>query len=177
MRILQYALEAVPAELTEAINSLQQATWPEAIWEPENDEIPAYLEKRPGTRAFIAMDDRLLGYAEIFPRTMYTDNGGLEVWGLASVCVAKASQGLGIGRKIVEACFAQVDAARGVCLFQTTLPGFYQKLNCRLVNNKFVNRTDTKSPNENPFWDEYIMIYPSGFHWPSGTIDLNGRGY
>lgn len=177
MNIQQYALNDIPEGLSKAINILQRNTWPEAIWEPENGEIPAYLEVRPGTQAFVATDEQLLGYAEIFPRIMYSDHKPMEVWGLASVCVAKESQGLGIGRKVVEACFKAVDQAHSVCLFQTTVPGFYEKLNCRKVENRIVNNTDPTNPETNPFWDEHIMIYPATFDWPAGTIDLNGRGY
>ena len=64
-----------------------------------------------------------------------------------------------------------------VVLFQTGVPGFYEKLGARCVSNRFVNSTNSEDPEVNPWWDEHIMIYPSTCDWPEGTIDLLGPGY
>lgn len=178
MEIRTIPLDEVPQVLADASAALQIATWPEAA-EASGDEPPAYAIKRPGALAFFALDAKgqLLGYAEIFPRTIFTEEGSMDIWGLGSVCVTKASQGQGIGRKVVEACFQEVDRKQGVSLFQTGVPGFYQKLNCEEVDNSFVNKLDEQHPESNPFWDDHIMIYPKGYAWPKGQIDLNGKGY
>ena len=169
-------LDQVPEDLAKASLALELATWPEAV-EASGEDGPAFVVKRPGAIAFFAMDTELLGYAEVFPRTIFSEDGPMETWGLGSVCVTKERQGEGIGRKIVEACFQEVDRHKGVSLFQTGVPGFYEKLNCEAVHNRFINKLDKEQPEANPFWDEYVMIYPKGAKWPTGTIDLNGKGY
>ena len=177
MEILQYPLDAVPEALAAASDALERATWPEAFV-TENGEPPVFPPKPKGSQAFFTMDEQLVGYAEIFPRTVFTEKGPLEVWGLGSVCVDESRRGAGIGRKVVEACFAQIDLIEnGVSLFQTQVPGFYEKLNCQRVNNLFTNGKNLENPNKNPFWDEFTMVYPKDYPWPDGKIDLNGKGY
>ncbi|MCP4774691.1 MAG: hypothetical protein GY880_10660 [Planctomycetaceae bacterium] len=81
--------------------------------------------------------------------------------------------------RVTQKAFQQVatDAWPEVSLFQTPVPGFYQKLNSRLVTNRFVNRRNVDDPEANPWRDDQIMIYPSEFAWPEGTVDLNGCDY
>ena len=43
--------------------------------------------------------------------------------------------------------------------------------------NIFFNSTDANDPNANPWWNEYVMIFPSNANFPLGDIDLNGNGY
>lgn len=177
MEILKYLLNEVPEDLSEASTALEKATWPESFETPDGSP-PVFPPKPEGSMAFFAMDDGLQGYAEIFPRTIFTQEGPLQIWGLGSVCVDANCRGAGIGRKVVEACFAEVDQKENaVSLFQTGVPGFYEKLNCKEVGNQFTNSKDPEHPDKNPFWDDHVMIYPSEHTWPDGPIDLNGKGY
>ncbi len=180
MEIRQIPNAEVADSLALEALALEYATWQEkpATELSEAEQITRYRKRSEGRQAFFAYDKKLLGYAEIFPRTIYTETGSLQVMGLGSVCVDMANRGLGLGRQIVEACFKAVDQSSvDVCLFQTGVPGFYEKLNCQLVRNRFVNKRDTENTEKNPFWDDYTMIYPASYHWPNGTIDLNGKGY
>lgn len=175
MEILRYPLKLVPEFYGKQATELQNATWPEG----DSSIITPFQEKldAEGAMAFFAIHHELLGYAELFPRTIYCENGPLQVWGLASVCVAKSSQGSGIGKTLVKACFQEVDHRKEVCLFQTMVPGFYDKLGCRIIDNTIINHKNQETPDKNPFWDDFIMIYPASYDWPEGTIDLNGLGY
>lgn len=180
MEIRQIPNAEVPDSLALEALALEYATWHEkpATELSEAEKINRYRNRSEGRQAFFAYDKKLLGYAEIFPRTIYTETGGLEIMGLGSVCVAMENRGSGLGRQIVKVCFQAVDQSSiDVCLFQTTVPGFYEKLGCKLVRNKFINKTDQEDPGKNPFWDDYTMVYPASFDWPAGIIDLNGKGY
>lgn len=180
MKIQQIPNVDVPdAMVLEAI-ALENATWPTKPLNTKTatEQIAAYRSRSENRQAFFAREEQLLGYAEVFPRTIFTESGSLIVWGLGSVCVAKESRGLGLGRKIAEACFRAVDKSdTDVCLFQTGVPDFYKKLNCQLVSSTFIDKTNIDAPGKNPFWDDYAMIYPATFNWPAGIIDLNGKGY
>jgi len=177
MEILTYQLDQVPEALAKASTALERVTWPESF--VTEDGSPTIFPPKPrGSMAFFAIDAELVGYAEIFPRTIFTSEGALTVWGLGSVCVTANRQGAGIGRKVVEACFKAVDKMENsISLFQTGVPGFYHKLNCREVNNRITNSQNKENPEKNPFWDDHIMIYPANYPWPEGDIDLNGKGY
>lgn len=180
MEILQIPNTEVPLGLALQALALEYATWSEnpPSQKSKTEQIDHYRNRSEGRQAFFAQDEKLLGYAEIFPRTIHTESGSMEIMGLGSVCVAQESRGAGIGRKIVEACFKAVDESSiAVCLFQTGVPGFYEKLNCKLVLNKFVDKTHLTDPDKNPFWDDFTMIYPASYDWPEGSIDLNGKGY
>lgn len=180
MEILQIPNTEVPDSLALQALALEYATWPEKppSQKSKAEQIATYRNRSEGRQAFFAQGEKLLGYAEIFPRTIHTESGSLEVMALGSVCVDLESRGSGLGRKIVEACFRAIDKSSiPVCLFQTGVPGFYEKLNCRLVHNRFVNKTSLDDPDKNPFWDDYTMVYPASYSWPKGNIDLNGKGY
>ena len=177
MELLIYPLDEVPKELSQASTALEKATWPEAF-ETADGSPPVFPPKPKGSMAFFAMDNALVGYAEIFPRTIFTQSGPLQICGLGSVCVDASRRGGGIGRKVVEACFAEVNKKdNAISLFQTGVPGFYEKMNCREVDNQFTNSQNLEDPEKNPFWDDHVMIYPSEYPWPEGPIDLNGKGY
>ncbi|MGB0141162.1 MAG: GNAT family N-acetyltransferase, partial [bacterium] len=100
------------------------------------------------------------------------------VLGLGGLNVHPGWRRQGFGRVIVEAVFKRIDGGEyPFCLFQTGIPHFYEKLGCRLIENKFVNSNDPVDPSRSPFWDEYAMIYPATAVWPSGTVDLLRKGY
>ncbi len=113
-------------------------------------------------------------HALVFARTVFTVQGPLTVGALATVCVDPANRGQGWGADVVRAAFEYLpELGAPVALFQTGVPGFYEKLGARQVTNRFVNGDN---PN-NPFWDICEMIYPASFDWSEGQIDLNGPGY
>lgn len=180
MEILQIPNTEVPENLALAAIALEYATWPvkPLSQKTEAEQIETYRNRSKDRQAFFALEEKLLGYAEIFPRVIHTQSGSLKIMGLGSVCVSIESRGTGIGKQLVEACFRAVDTGKTeVCLFQTGVPDFYTKLHCKLVGNTFVNRTNQAEPDKNPFWDDHVMIYPADYPWPSGIIDLNGKGY
>lgn len=124
--------------------------------------------------------------ALIFRREILTPAGALVVQALAGACCRLSRRGEGWGRRVVEAAFAEVDRGRfPVALFQTSVPHFYEKLGARRVDNPFINSRFTPdahdlrrgTSDERPWWEPHVMIYPAGFNWPEGTIDLQGRGY
>lgn len=119
--------------------------------------------------------------AMVFPREIMTPGGALRVLALAGVCSAPEYRGQGLGARVVRAAFAPVgNGAFGVALFQTGVPGFYEKLGARLVKNAFVNSRFSpgdRGTAEQPWWDPHVMIYPASYPWPDGVIDLLGEGY
>ncbi len=129
-------------------------------------------------------EDEVVAHALTFGRTVQTSGGGLTVMGLAMVAADPACRGQGLGAGIVKAAFERVDS--GVfpfALFQTSneVQSFYERLGCQRVENRIVNSLSEGDPGENPFWDDLVMRYPSqqtgGDAWPTGDIDLCGRGY
>ena len=123
-------------------------------------------------------DKELVGYAESIPLTIKIESHCLDVWGLGGLNVHPGWRRQGFGRVIVEAVFKRIDSSEyPFCLFQTGIPQFYDKLGCKLINNKFINSNNQVDPNANPFWDDYVMIYPATTNWPSGTVDLLRKGF
>ena len=129
-------------------------------------------------RFVIWENENCIAHARIFPRKIFTPIGGLKIFALADVCVSKSRRGEGLGKAAVEKVFEKVNNHEGtVCLFQTDIPKFYEKMGSKIVMNKFHNSRNTKDPKANPWWNEYVMIFPSYINFPSGNIDLNGYGY
>ena len=105
-------------------------------------------------------------------------NREVEVMGIGDVCVYPEFRGKGLGASIVKSAFARIDANQyPFCIFQTGVPRFYEKLGCKVIENKIINSNNQEDPNANPFWEEYAMIYPATFLWSSGTIDLLRPGF
>jgi predicted N-acetyltransferase YhbS len=128
---------------------------------------------------FVVWDgNQAIAHARTFERVIHGPSGSLTIMGLAGVCVLPERRGEGLGREVAEKALGRVDAGDfAVSLFQTAVPDFYRKVGARSVTNRFVNSLNTKEPDANPWWDPDIMIYPAGFAWPGGTIDLNGPAY
>jgi GNAT superfamily N-acetyltransferase len=169
------------------ICQLIQDTWPKP--EFSLDEAVAKMEAHVARcradpqgnrwrRHWIVAGDRVAAHAVVFPRTVQTGPGPLEVGALAAVCVAPASRGTGLGRAVVEAALADWLGRGGpVVLFQTAVPDFYRKLGGRLVDNTFVNSRHPEGSKASPWWDRYVMIHPATFAWPAGPVDLLGPGW
>jgi hypothetical protein len=79
---------------------------------------------------------------------------------------------------VVRAVFNLVDRGKfPVSLWMTTVPKFYEILGARLLDNTWVNSHSSDDPKADPWPDELKMIYPAGYAWPDGQIDLNGPVY
>ncbi|WP_420386163.1 GNAT family N-acetyltransferase [Roseivirga sp.] len=182
---MNYAVTTVPVSLIEEsaiqeINALTDLTWPET--KPaeftERSRIEDFLHRNPGKFCHMIYDgDQLIGYAESFPREISADQQRQTIMGLGAVCVHPQFKGNGLGAMLVQAAFARVDDEEfTLSLFQTGVPGFYHKLNCRTIDNRIVNSLHDQ-PEQNPFWDPYIMIYPNSQPGFLSDIDLLGPGY
>lgn len=173
-----------------AIVTLVNSIWPDkdktiseliADWLAQIRQMQKSKSGKDGNHAthfLISEGNKAIAHARIFPREIYTPDGLLKVAALASVCVDANHRGEGLGAAVVRCAFEMVD--RGtfpVSLFQTGVPGFYERLGARSVDNKFVNSGCDKDAEASPWWDKYVMIYPGEYPWPEGTIDLNGPGY
>lgn len=181
MKLLAKRESELSEEEILAIERLIFATWP-----PKNEKVLTeaalledYKKRTPGKTSFLLLNDHeLIGYAETFVRKIITEDGPLSITGLGAVCVNSTHRGKGLGARIVAHIFKKISQSEvPVCLFQTAVPGFYEKMNCRKINNTFYNSLDLKSPQSDPFWDPYRMIFPKDFLWPNGKIDLNGKGF
>jgi predicted N-acetyltransferase YhbS len=162
------------------ILSLMNLTWPDDDTEKSVEEKVAefYDDHSEKICYCLCQDKELVGYAESIPLNIKIENNWLEIIGFGGLNVHPDRRGKGYGRAIVEAVFKRIDASEYTyCLFQTGIPHFYEKLGCRLIENKFVNSNDPVYPSRNPFWDEYAMIYPATAIWPSGTVDLLRKGF
>jgi predicted N-acetyltransferase YhbS len=132
----------------------------------------------PSLRYVIWDNDKAVAHALTFERPVITAEGQISVMALSGVCVLPNYQGRGLGAEIVRRTFGRIHGGEfDVSLFQTTIPAFYEKLGAIAVTNRFVNSKNRNHPDENPWHDERIMIYPSSYSWPDGQIDLNGPDY
>lgn len=176
-----YKASDLSDEQLRGIFQLLDATWPnfkpkEDNWEKRKSE---FHKTNPLKQCHVLFDDfEVIGYAETFERTVSAGNQMIKLMGLGSVCVSEDYRGKGLGADIIRICFGRVSHGEfPVCLFQTGVPDFYERLDCKEINNSFVNSKDLNKPAKNPFWDKHIMIHPSRYDWPSGIIDLLGTGY
>lgn len=136
-------------------------------------------EKTTGRRFVIWQDERAIAHARTFVRHIFVEQQEIPVLALATVCSDPDLRGKGLGVLVTKAAFQQVTQPEwpDVCLFQTPVPVFYEKLDSRLVANRFVNLQNEKDPEANPWRDDKIMIHPANFAWPDGTVNLNGPDY
>jgi predicted N-acetyltransferase YhbS len=123
-------------------------------------------------------DKELVGYGESILLTIQIEANWLEILGLGGLNVHPDWRRKGCGRAIVEAIFKRIDSKEyPFFLFQTGIPHFYEKLGCKEIKNKFINSNNHADPSKNPFWDEYVMVYPASTQWPTGTADLRREGF
>lgn len=119
-----------------------------------------------------------MAYARLFPRVITSLQGPLAVSALAAVCVHPDYRGRSWGAAVVRAAFDFLpEMATQIALFQTGVPQFYEKLGARRITNRFYDGTRADSLVRNPWWDDYVMIYPATFPFADGDIDLGGAGY
>lgn len=120
----------------------------------------------------------LIGHTEIFQRDIIIDAKEIPILALAGVCVRSDNRGQKNGYKMVKKAFEYVDNDKyGLSIFQTNIPEFYLKLNCKLIDNKFINSKSNIDINANPWRDPFVMIYSNDYKMRDGIIDLNGECY
>jgi GNAT superfamily N-acetyltransferase len=153
--------------------SLDRFTFPESSPPPEIDWPPA----RRSRVFLVRRDGAVVSMSVLRPRRIKTPDGPMDVMALASVKTHPEYRHRGLGRAVVRAAFAYVDDGTfPLSLFQTGVPEFYRKLNCRVVDNPFVNSLGN-DPQISPWWDDEVMIYPAEAVFPQGEIDLLGPGW
>ena len=178
LKVQCIAHAVVSDEVLGEVVRLLHETWPEIEYKQQRifQTIKA-MEDRQKYRVCAWQNQRLVGHAAFLPRSIGTNRGRISMQ-LAAVCVTLEFRGQQVGRRVIEWVFDQVGQPKlDVALFQTGVPGFYEKLGARCVSNRFVNSTNTEAPEANPWWDEHVMIFPDTYDWPDGTINLPGPGY
>lgn len=161
-----------------SIIKLVRSIWPskDGIIRCEEDELGLFFADRPEERHIVLKcDNKVGGYARIFLRKIMIGKRIYRNCALACVCVNELQRRNGYGREIVRCAFERVDNKQYDCsLFQTAVPGFYEKPGAKVINNTCVNSLDN---NSNPWWDKFVMIYPSSVETSDYIIDTNGKGY
>ena len=119
----------------------------------------------------------VLAVARTFAVEVETAQGSLRVLALAGVGTRPDRERRGLGRTVVTRSFARVDdGSFRLALFQTGVPGFYQKLGCTEVFNAFVNSA-AEDPTATPWWDKHVMVYAPRRGWVEGQVDLTRAGW
>jgi len=165
-------------DLLEALNDLNSIVWPQTPNSPKIET--ATVEERPDRYiAAIEYKGKIVAEAESFSRTIAYKEGKMEVQALANVCTHPDHRHKGYASILVKEIFKLVDNGRyPLSFWQTGVPDFYLALGARLVGNRFINSLHPNTPEKNPFWDDYIMIYPkTTTRWPQGEIDTLGLGF
>ena len=175
VRIIRAQTELSVAD-TVAILALTKKIWPPKAGAPMPDpaDVTEKWQAQSSTHFVVSDNDSVLAHARIFPRQIFTSQGAFNVGALASVCVHPDYRGRGWGADVVRAALDYLPEIKlEIALFQTGVPQFYEKLGCRLIENRFHNNGDY----DDVFWDDCAMIYPANSAWPDGEINLNGSGY
>lgn len=181
MRLIEKTENELSDKEILTIEKLIFTTWPPPDGQVMSDKalLEDFHKRPPGKTSYLLQkNEDLVGYAETFLREIHTEKGPLLVNGLGAVCVSKKYRGQGLGAKIVQYIFEKIALSKvPICLFQTAVPGFYERLNCKQIKNTFFNSSNRKNPEDDPFWDPFRMVFPVDYDWPEGKIDLNGKGF
>ncbi len=126
----------------------------------------------------VEFEDRIVAVARTYVREVCFEGTGRSglVLALAGVCSSPKLRGKGLGAMVVKDAFARLGPELPYCLYQTTVPAFYEKLGARLVENDFRN-SYAADPQARPWWDKFVMVYGLGENWPEGRVDLCGVAY
>lgn len=167
------------AALAAKILQLKNTAWPTD--QDIDSQVDAYLARstaRPQREILLLRDgDVPVAHAETFSRQIIAEQRLHWVGCLSGVCVLPSQRGEGLGRAVVEAAFAGVDADKfPLLLFQTEVADFYRNLGARVVDNRFINSRGD-DPQANPWQGDAVMIYPGDGTWYNGVIDLNGGAF
>lgn len=154
--------------------------WPPVNGGPNIDNlIKGYKieNKSPFHKVLLYFNNKeLVGHTEIFHREVIIDSEVIPILALAAVCVKPSFRGKNIGFEMVKKAFEYINnGTYNFSIFQTNVPEFYLKLNCKQINNRFINSKSDIAPNKNPWRDPNIMIYPNTFDIGNHVIDLNGE--
>jgi ribosomal protein S18 acetylase RimI-like enzyme len=145
-----------------AIVALLNAIWPnkektlselaETFLERHFGYLTAYPSiSRPSVRYLDWSDDQLVGHAFTFERPIASDSAEFSVMALSGVCVAPSYRRKGIGTDLARNALHRIDEGEfQVSLFQTQVPGFYQRLGAVVVGNRFVN-SRSHTPDASPW--------------------------
>jgi N-acetylglutamate synthase-like GNAT family acetyltransferase len=156
------------------------------VWPPKEEyfsieeKIENYKKENSSFNKILLYFDNniLIGHTEIFSREIIVESKKIKNMALAGVCINHEYRGKNIGLKIVNRAFEYIENHQFECsVFQTQVPEFYKKLNCKIIDNTFINTKSKGNINKNPWWDPYIMVYPYEFDLGELIIDLNGNGY
>lgn len=186
LEITEYKDTELTREIAEAIAVLcarsfkeSKRSLPERVNEMLSFNGSQDPEHTTGRRYVIYEGQDIVAHARTFVRQVFVAEEPLSVLALAAVCSDPGRRGQGLGARITQAAFQRVNQNGWpqVSLFQTPVPEFYKKLDCRLVGNRFVNRRNVTDPNANPWRDPNVMIYPSAFEWRPELVDINGPDY
>ena len=179
--ILAVVPREAPLGFGASVYRLIRKVWPSPPDAPpaDWDAINRDWKHRPGIEFVIQSDGgAVLAHSCVFVREIITGEGPRRVGALAGVCVDPDCRGRGWGADVVRAALDYLpQLGVSVCLFQTDVPGFYEKLGCRIVTNTFFDGTRPDGSRDDPFWSAYQMVFPAHFDWPDGEIDINGPGY
>ncbi len=132
----------------------------------------------PSTVIFTLTDEsesNVCATAVTFLTPVWVNKNKKTVMALATVWVSPVLRGRGLGAKLIRHALTRVDDGEAeFSLFQTAVPGFYEKISCRSILNDVIDST-TGIP---PFWDPCIMIYPNDYKLPNGAVlDLKRKGW
>ncbi|WP_319476055.1 GNAT family N-acetyltransferase [Marispirochaeta aestuarii] len=172
----------------DAITGLWLSVWPDHSREYYGEKMARIAEisgELPAGYPVFREKDAAVAAALIFPREIHTPRGSLTLMALSGVCVRSDLRGQGLGAGVVRKAFSFVgQGLYRVSLFQTSyrVAPFYESLGCCRVDNPFINsltpdNADPEALRRSVFWDDVVMIYPAGFDWPAGQIDLCGSAY
>lgn len=186
MEVVEYFDSKLNLQQATRIVELTNSIWPK----PEKTESQlvqgliqqSQLADSPtasrGSRFVVWERERIVAHAHVFVRRIFAGAVKMDVLALAGVCADPSVRGQGMGAAVVRRGFKKLhELDLAVCLFQTGVVPFYEKLGARTIENRFVNRRHANDPAANPWWDKAVMIYPAEAEWPEGEIDLGGAGY
>jgi GNAT superfamily N-acetyltransferase len=153
------------------------------VWPPKEpydlQKVVEYYRNHPmppvEKHFLIRHEGRLVGYSQSFARDLTAGGRTIRNMALCAVCVHPEARKFGYGRDLVKAAFGFVDNGIFECsVFQTSVPGFYEKLGSKVITTKFF---DGVNKNDKPWWDPIVMVYPAAFDLGQGPVDLNGGAY
>ena len=182
--VQRYLTSAMSDRELKAVYSLLWQIWPgrssfeEAFAGFKNQISENTRNVADRLRFVIWRGNRAIAHAAIFAREVHTYRGSICLGALAGVWTHPDYRRHGFGAQVVQAAFELVDDGTfPVSLWMTTVPGFYEKLGARIIQNTWINTHNTENQRADPWPDEQKMIYPASYDWPGGQIDLNGPVY
>lgn len=116
----------------EAIAALKDRHWPHGT-----DSQISWIQKNfeeNDIHIILYQEDKALAYASLNRITCTVDGRAESFWGLGGVCVDKACQKQGLGKKIVEQANACIADEAGLLLCHRELTGFYSRCGWESVN-------------------------------------------